>query len=100
MFCGLVVVTSYPIYRNANRPREAWIENLDSDAGKSQVGLIHLHPEIFAVYPRLDIIHENVVWQQKYRSVVCKVLVVLKFRQYCTLKLFGLPVIVPKLSEI
>ncbi|XP_069958323.1 large ribosomal subunit protein uL4m [Cherax quadricarinatus] len=49
--------------------REAWIETLDPSGENLHVGLIHLHPKVFATYPRLDIIHENVVWQQKYRMV-------------------------------
>lgn len=51
-------------------PREAWIETLDTSAASPLTGLIHLHPKIFGAYPRMDLIHENVVWQQKYRRVV------------------------------
>ena len=28
-----------------------------------------LHPDVWAVYPRLDIIHANMVWQSKYNVV-------------------------------
>lgn len=50
-------------------PREAWIETLDTSVASPLTGLIHLHPRVFGAYPRLDLIHENVVWQQKYRAV-------------------------------
>ena len=50
--------------------REAWIETLDANINPSQVGLMNLHPDVFSVYPRLDIIHQNVTWQLKYRTVV------------------------------
>lgn len=33
-------------------------------------GLIDLHPSVFGVLPRLDIIQQNVVWQRLYRYVV------------------------------
>lgn len=50
-------------------PREAWIETLDTSVASPWVGLIHLHPQVFGVFPRLDLIHENVTWQKKYRMV-------------------------------
>ncbi|XP_071519980.1 large ribosomal subunit protein uL4m [Panulirus ornatus] len=56
-------------HRNVVKAREAWIETLDASTDSPQVGLMHLHPRIFAACPRLDIIHENVVWQRKYRMV-------------------------------
>lgn len=39
---------------------------------EEKLGLIDLHPEVFAERPRVDIIHENARWQQMYRFVVCK----------------------------
>ena len=57
-----------PKYR---APRQAWISNLDA-VEEEKLGLIDLHPEVFASLPRLDIIHENIRWQQLYRRVVCK----------------------------
>lgn len=65
----LILNREFERARNTTQPREAWIENLDSSVAPSQVGLMKLHPDVFAAYPRLDIIHENVVWQQKYRMV-------------------------------
>ena len=28
-----------------------------------------MHPDVWAVYPRMDIIHQNLVWQSKYNVV-------------------------------
>jgi len=54
-----------PKYR---APRQVWISNLDS-VGEEKLGLVDLHPDIFASLPRLDVIHENIRWQQLYRNV-------------------------------
>lgn len=51
------------------KPRQAWIENLDTIEEK-KLGLMTLHPDIFGAQPRVDVIHENVRWQQLYRYVV------------------------------
>lgn len=50
------------------KPREVWIENLDTIEEK-KLGLFELHPSVYAAPPRIDIIHRNVVWQKKYRWV-------------------------------
>lgn len=50
------------------KPREVWIENLDT-AEEQKLGLIELHPLVYAASPRLDIMHQNVVWQRKVRWV-------------------------------
>lgn len=50
------------------KPRQVWIENLDT-LDEKKLGLIDLHPDIFAVNPRIDIIHQNVRWQQLYKYV-------------------------------
>jgi len=49
-------------------PREVWVENLDTIEEK-KLGLMGLHPEVFATAPRIDIIHQNATWQRKYRYV-------------------------------
>nr|CAG4648275.1 EOG090X0EDZ [Moina brachiata]SVE93282.1 EOG090X0EDZ [Moina brachiata] len=54
-----------PRYRS---PRQVWISNLDT-VEEEKLGLIDLHPEVFADKPRVDVIHENVRWQQLYRHV-------------------------------
>lgn len=48
--------------------RQVWIENLDTVA-EQKCGLLDLHPTIFATTPRIDVIHQNVEWQRKYRFV-------------------------------
>jgi len=50
------------------KERQAWIENLDS-IERRNVGLIELHPDVFAATPRIDILHQNVHWQRMYRYV-------------------------------
>ncbi|XP_059049631.1 large ribosomal subunit protein uL4m [Achroia grisella] len=50
------------------KPREVWIENIDTIEEK-KVGLFELHPQVYADMPRIDIIHQNVTWQKKYRWV-------------------------------
>ncbi|CAH1407651.1 unnamed protein product [Nezara viridula] len=49
-------------------PRQAWYENLDSLEEK-KLGIVDLHPDVFGVMPRIDIIHENVLWQKNYKRV-------------------------------
>nr|CAH0106430.1 unnamed protein product [Daphnia galeata] len=49
-------------------PRQVWVSNMDT-VEEEKLGLIDLHPEVFADRPRMDIIHENVRWQQLYRHV-------------------------------
>lgn len=50
------------------KPREVWIENL-STLEEQKLGLFELHPLVYAVPPRIDIIHQNVTWQRKVRWV-------------------------------
>ncbi|XP_039751464.1 39S ribosomal protein L4, mitochondrial [Pararge aegeria] len=50
------------------KPREVWIENLDTIEEK-KLGLFELHPLVYATVPRIDLIHRNVEWQKKYRWV-------------------------------
>lgn len=50
------------------KPREVWIENLDT-IEEQKLGLFELHPMVYAAPPRLDIIHQNVIWQRKIRFV-------------------------------
>jgi len=47
--------------------RQAWVEKLSKDAEKKEI--IDLHPDVWSVYPRMDIIHQNLVWQSKYNVV-------------------------------
>lgn len=48
--------------------RQIWVENLDTPEQKN-LEMMELHPEIYATMPRVDLIHENITWQRKYRYV-------------------------------
>ncbi|OAD62407.1 39S ribosomal protein L4, mitochondrial [Eufriesea mexicana] len=50
------------------KPREVWLENLDT-VQRKKLGLVILHPHVYATSPRIDIIHQNVRWQRIYRFV-------------------------------
>ncbi|XP_012061860.1 PREDICTED: 39S ribosomal protein L4, mitochondrial [Atta cephalotes] len=50
------------------KPRQVWLENLNTIEEK-KLGLVTLHPHIYAAAPRIDIIHQNVRWQRMYRWV-------------------------------
>lgn len=47
---------------------QAWLTNLRSLEEK-RLDLIELHPDVFRVAPRLDILHRNVNWQLVYRNL-------------------------------
>jgi len=48
--------------------RQVWVEGWDTlEAAPSSI--LDLHPEVWSVYPRMDIIHSNMVWQSKYNVV-------------------------------
>lgn len=49
-------------------PRQVWLESLDT-IDEKRVGILELHPEVFAANPRIDIIQQNVRWQSLYRYV-------------------------------
>ncbi|EDW03784.1 GH11428 [Drosophila grimshawi] len=53
---------------NRNSARQVWIENVDA-VKERKVGMMELHPDVFAAQPRVDIIQENIEWQRKYRYV-------------------------------
>ncbi|XP_033105000.1 39S ribosomal protein L4, mitochondrial-like [Anneissia japonica] len=64
-----------PIITSRDVPRvpfmetpQAWLETLGS-IQDSKLGLIDLHPDVFAASPRLDILHQNVRWQQAYKRI-------------------------------
>ncbi|KAK9890891.1 hypothetical protein WA026_012233 [Henosepilachna vigintioctopunctata] len=55
----------FPSYQ---KPCQVWVENLDT-IDENKLGIIELHPEIFSANPRIDLIQQNVRWQQLYRFV-------------------------------
>nr|XP_022333934.1 39S ribosomal protein L4, mitochondrial-like [Crassostrea virginica]XP_022334125.1 39S ribosomal protein L4, mitochondrial-like [Crassostrea virginica] len=56
-------------YPNKYRPpRQAWLETL-STAEDHKLGMLDLHPDVFAVHPRLDILYHNLRWQEFYKKI-------------------------------
>ena len=55
--------------QSCKRPQQAWLESLNT-IDEQKLGLIDLHPDVFGTQPRIDILHQNVVWQTKYKKVV------------------------------
>jgi len=54
---------------NPFRPTpQTWVTTLTA-AEEQRVGIIDLNPEIFRTKVRLDILHENIAWQDRYRCV-------------------------------
>ncbi|CAI5450303.1 unnamed protein product [Caenorhabditis angaria] len=47
---------------------QAWLTDLEQVEEKKR-GIIDLHPDVFRVAPRLDILHRNLTWQKVYRNV-------------------------------
>ncbi|VDK54965.1 unnamed protein product [Cylicostephanus goldi] len=47
---------------------QAWVSTFDA-IEERRLGIIDLHPDIFRVPPRLDILHRNLTWQTVYRNV-------------------------------
>ena len=54
------------------KPVQAWVETLSNIEDK-KVGMVDLHPSIFAVNPRLDVLAKNVYWQQLYGKIVSEI---------------------------
>lgn len=47
---------------------QTWVETLERPDGEP-LGLTQLHPDVFAVPPRLDILHEVETWQKNYKRI-------------------------------
>lgn len=52
-----------------NPPREVWVDSFDSIEKGQKRGLIQLNPRIFSVFPRVDLIFENIEWQKAIHKV-------------------------------
>ncbi|KZC09108.1 PREDICTED: 39S ribosomal protein L4, mitochondrial [Dufourea novaeangliae] len=50
------------------KPREVWLDNLNT-VERKRLGLMILHPDVYAAAPRIDIISQNARWQKMYRYV-------------------------------
>ncbi|XP_043270360.1 39S ribosomal protein L4, mitochondrial [Venturia canescens] len=59
-------------YMNENllyqKRREVWLENLDT-VDEKKLGLVTLHPDVFATKPRVDVLWHNIRWQRLYQYV-------------------------------
>ncbi|XP_064622718.1 large ribosomal subunit protein uL4m-like [Lineus longissimus] len=66
----LPILTSRKLnHMPANRPaKQAWLETLGTIEDE-KLGIVDLHPDIFATFPRTDLIQQNIKWQQRYRKV-------------------------------
>ncbi|VDO05982.1 unnamed protein product [Rodentolepis nana] len=49
-------------------PRQVWVESLDEERER-YLDIVDLHPDVFATFPRLDLVHQNLYWQAHYRIV-------------------------------
>lgn len=47
---------------------QTWLETLNT-IDNEKLGMVDLHPDIFATFPRLDIIYTNIKWQNKYKLI-------------------------------
>ncbi|XP_037546545.1 39S ribosomal protein L4, mitochondrial [Nematolebias whitei] len=48
-------------------PVQTWVDTLQKD--REPLGLTELHPDVFSVPPRLDILHAVEVWQRNYKRI-------------------------------
>ncbi|PRD33647.1 UNVERIFIED_CONTAM: 39S ribosomal protein L4 [Trichonephila clavipes] len=64
----LITSRDLPYKSKYQEIRQAWLCNMDT-VEEEKLGLVDLHPSIFAVMPRLDVIWHNYNWQKKYRFV-------------------------------
>ncbi|CAG5946028.1 unnamed protein product [Menidia menidia] len=63
---------SLPLLRSCDAahrsPVHAWVESLQG-TDSQPLGLAQLHPDVFAVPPRLDILHSVETWQRNYKRI-------------------------------
>ncbi|XP_067416731.1 large ribosomal subunit protein uL4m isoform X1 [Emydura macquarii macquarii] len=70
-----LVTSSVPVLRDCRvavpshrTAVQAWVESLRHYDDR-HVGLADLHPDVFAVMPRVDILHTVAVWQRNYKRI-------------------------------
>ncbi|KAG7248115.1 hypothetical protein CRUP_027957, partial [Coryphaenoides rupestris] len=68
--------SSLPIIRSCDSavpthlsPLLTWVESLESQQAEP-VGVSQLHPDVFAVPSRLDILHQVEMWQRSYKRIL------------------------------
>ena len=49
--------------------RQAWLEDLSATKNDNSNEMIQLHPDVWAIRPRLDIINDNLEWQKWYKRI-------------------------------
>ena len=54
---------------NPTAPREAWVETLETTNVDVTNEVIQLHPDVWSVRPRLDMIWANIEWQKWYKKI-------------------------------
>ena len=52
------------------KPIQAWVETLSVSEDRKRLAIVNMHPRIFSVSPRLDILAKNVYWQSLYSKIV------------------------------
>lgn len=65
----LVIKRTLPCTNVYVKPRQAWVVNID-EIDENIVSLINLHPDVYGARPRLDLIKQNIHWQNHYKLVV------------------------------
>ncbi|XP_062911631.1 large ribosomal subunit protein uL4m isoform X1 [Mobula hypostoma] len=50
------------------KPSQAWLESLRGYDAEN-LGVVELHPDVFAVHPRIDILHEVATWQKNFKRI-------------------------------
>ena len=50
-----------------NNPMQAWVTSLSTG---DKTALIDLHPSIWRTTPRMDVLHQNIRWQNEYRKMI------------------------------
>jgi len=61
------IFTRY-IPKNVAASRQVWVESLDAGCTQDK-DLISLHPDVWSVKPRLDILWSNIDWQHRYSRI-------------------------------
>lgn len=60
-------LSKYPP-KSLSKPRQAWIESIDAD--NESRDLVTLHPDIWGIRPRIDVLWTNIDWQKRYKTVL------------------------------
>ncbi|XP_076585312.1 large ribosomal subunit protein uL4m [Chaetodon auriga] len=67
--CSLPVLRKCDVVVPAHlSPVQMWVDTLERQDSEP-LGLAHLHPDVFAVPPRLDILHDVEVWQRNFKRI-------------------------------